>query len=117
VLGRQLAPLLLGISGQTAAEKQALELLENFQQGKIDRSLFTDWCNAYFDAQALQDFQSSLAPLGKPATLKQTAEGLRGGMTFHAFRVTFPNNATQLMITTYTEPDGKLEQYLVIPAN
>ncbi|MGC2637513.1 MAG: serine hydrolase domain-containing protein [Acidobacteriaceae bacterium] len=119
VLGRQLAPLLLGITSQTptAAEKQALDLFENFQQGKIDRSLFTDWCNAYFDAQALQDFQSSLAPLGKPATLKQTGEDLRGGMTFRAFRVTFPNNATQLMITTYTEPDGKLEQYLVIPAN
>ncbi|HEY6444872.1 MAG TPA: serine hydrolase domain-containing protein [Acidobacteriaceae bacterium] len=119
VLGRQLAPLLLGITGQTptAAEKQALDLFENFQQGKIDRTLFTDWCNAYFDAQALADFQSSLAPLGKPATLKQTGDDLRGGMTFHAFRVTFANSATQLMITTYTEPDGKLEQYLVIPAN
>jgi hypothetical protein len=117
-IGRGLAPLLLGLTNATpsAAEAQALALLENFQQGKIDRSLFTPWCNAYFDAQALGDFQSSLGPLGKPASLKQMAEELRGGMTFRAFRVTFANSGRQLNITTYTMPDGKLEQYLVIPA-
>jgi D-alanyl-D-alanine carboxypeptidase len=116
-IGRALAPLLLGLASQTpsAAETQALDLFENFQQGKIDRSLFTPWCNAYFDDQALGDFQSSLAPLGKPS-VTQVAEDLRGGMTFRAFRVTFPDNPRRLTITTYTMPDGKLEQYLVIPA-
>jgi D-alanyl-D-alanine carboxypeptidase len=119
MIGRELAPLLLGISEQTpsAAEAQARELFENFQQGKIDRSLFTPWCNAYFDEQALKDFQASLAPLGKPARVQQTTEEQRGGMTFRAFRVTFGNNSQQLRITTYTMPDGKLEQYLVIPVN
>jgi D-alanyl-D-alanine carboxypeptidase len=118
-IGRGLAPLLLGLTNQTpsAAEAQALDLLESFQQGKIDRSLFTPWCNAYFDEQALGDFASSLAPLGKPASLKQIGEELRGGMTFRVFRVTFPNSSRQLTITTYTMPDGKLEQYLVIPVN
>jgi D-alanyl-D-alanine carboxypeptidase len=117
-IGHGLAPLLLGLTSQTpsAAEAQALELFESFRQGKIDRSLFTPWCNAYFDGQALGDFASSLAPLGKPANLKQITEELRGGMTFRAFRVTFPNSSRQVNITTYTEPDGKLEQYLVIPA-
>jgi len=117
VIGRELAPLLLGISAQTpsAAEAQARELLENFQQGKIDRSLFTPWCNAYFDAQALEDFQSSLAPLGRPTSVTETAESLRGGMTFRAFRATFANSSQVLRITTYTMPDGKLEQYLVMP--
>jgi hypothetical protein len=37
-------------------------------------------------------------------------------MTFRVFRVEFPNNAQHLQVTTYTMPDGKLEQYLVIPA-
>lgn len=117
MIGRELAPLLLGISAETpgAAEAQAERLFENFQQGKIDRSLFTPWCNAYFDEQALKDFQSSLAPLGKPLSVRQVTEELRGGMTFRAFRVTFPNGSQQLRITTYTMPDGKLEQYLVIP--
>jgi D-alanyl-D-alanine carboxypeptidase len=118
-IGSRLAPLLLGLSNQTpsAAETQALELFTSFQQGKIDRSLFTPWCNAYFDAQALADYQASLAPLGKPASVREVTDELRGGMTFHAFRVTFPNSSRQLTITTYTEPDGKLEQYLVIPTN
>ncbi len=119
LLGADLAPLLLGLSAQTPnpAEAQARALFENFQQGKIDRSLFTDWCNAYFDRQALGDYASSLAPLGKPSSVKQTAESLRGGMTFRVFRVEFPNGGKPLIVTTYTEPDGKLEQYLVLPAN
>jgi CubicO group peptidase (beta-lactamase class C family) len=119
MMGRELAPLLLGISAETpsAAEAQAQQLFENFQQGKIDRSLFTPWCNAYFDEQALGDFRSSLAPLGEPSTVKQMAEELRGGMTFRVFTVTFANSARRLRITTYTMPDGKLEQYLVIPVN
>jgi D-alanyl-D-alanine carboxypeptidase len=35
-------------------------------------------------------------------------------MTFLEFRVDFPNR--HLLVTTYEEPDGKLEQYLVLPA-
>ncbi|HVT98500.1 MAG TPA: hypothetical protein VHE33_13435, partial [Acidobacteriaceae bacterium] len=75
------------------------------------------WCNAYFSQQALEDFQSSLAPLGKPSSVKQIADELRGGMTFRAFRVEFPNGGKPLVITTYVEPDGKLEQYLVLPGS
>lgn len=119
MIGRGLAPLLLGLSEQTpnAAEAQARELFESFQKGKIDRSLFTPWCNAYFDAQAMEDFRTSLAPLGRPASVTQISDELRGGMTFRAFRVTFPNSSRVLTITTYTEPDGKLEQYLVIASS
>jgi hypothetical protein len=118
-IARGVAPLLLGVTspGASGAEAQARELFENFQRGKIDRGLFTPWCNAYFSEQALEDFQSSLAPLGKPSNVRQVMEELRGGMTFRAFRVEFPNSSRQLTITTYTEPDGKLEQYLVLPAS
>jgi D-alanyl-D-alanine carboxypeptidase len=115
-----LAPILLGVSPAVAAnpaEQQALDVFTNFQQGKIDRSLFTENCNAYFSEQALGDFQSSLAPLGKPSSLKLSAEKLRGGMTFRSFHVEFANSPQRLTITTYTMPDGKLEQYLVIPGN
>jgi D-alanyl-D-alanine carboxypeptidase len=117
LIARGMAPLLLGLTSQgpNEAENQALGLFENFQQGKIDRGLFTPWCNAYFSEQALGDFQSSLAPLGKPSTVTQAMEELRGGMTFRVFRVDFPNSTQHLQITTYTMPDGKLEQYLVLP--
>ena len=115
-IGHDLAPLLLAANpATTAAETRARTLFEDFQQGKIDRSVFTPWCNAYFDQQTVEDFQTSLAPLGAPASVTQVAEEPRGGMTFREFRVSFPNSNRVLLITTYTEPNGKLEQYLVFP--
>lgn len=35
-------------------------------------------------------------------------------MTFREFRVDL--SSRHLLVTTYEEPDGKLEQYLVLPA-
>ncbi len=118
-IGRALAPIVLGVAPDQAAsraESQAREIFAGLQQGKIDRALFTDNCNAYFDHQALGDFESSLKALGEPSVFTQATEELRGGMTFRIFRVEFPKSAQHLRVTTYTMPDGKLEQYLVIPA-
>jgi hypothetical protein len=39
---------------------------------------------------------------------------LRGGMTFRVFDILYPGK--RLVLTTYTYPDGKLEQYLIAPA-
>ncbi len=36
-------------------------------------------------------------------------------MTFRAFDIAYPNR--RLRLTTYTYPDGKLEQYLIAPAD
>ncbi len=98
----------------TAPEKQALELYRGLQRGKIDRALLAPNLNDYFTAEALADFQQSLGPLGEPLTFKQTGESLRGGMTFRHFAITYPGK--RLSLTTYTYPDGKLEQFLVAPA-
>jgi CubicO group peptidase (beta-lactamase class C family) len=114
-----LAPLVLELNAtpfSAAAEKQAREIFAGLQNGTIDRSLFTPNCNAYFDKQTIGDFQSSLGPLGQPSVFKQTAEELRGGMTFRSFDVEFAHSQQKLRVTTYTMADGKLEQYLVIPA-
>lgn len=121
-IARQLTPIVLGIGTPASApasgeaETQVLAIFKGLQQGKIDRTLFTDNCNAYFSRQALDDFSSSLKPLGIPSGFHQVADELRGGMTFRSFAVEFPNNPQRLRVTTYTMPDGKLEQYLVIPA-
>jgi CubicO group peptidase (beta-lactamase class C family) len=115
IIGRQLTPIVLGIDTESSsqAETQASTIFKGLQQGRIDRSLFTDNCNAYFSQQALDDFSSSLKPLGGPTTFHQLAEELRGGMTFRIFAVAFKNSPQQVHVTTYTMPDGKLEQYLV----
>jgi len=124
-IGRALTPLVLAKTeysepigtGLTAAETQAREIFVGLQHGKIDRSLFTSNCNAYFDKTARGDYASSLAPLGEPATFKEKGEALRGGMTFREYAVTFVSSSQQVRVTMYTMPDGKLEQYLVLPVN
>jgi CubicO group peptidase (beta-lactamase class C family) len=99
----------------TAAEKQAIEIFHGLQQGHIDRSLLASNLSDYFTAEAIADFSTSLAPLGEPLTFRQTGETLRGGMTFRAFEIVYPGK--RLRLTTYTYPDGKLEQYLAEPVN
>lgn len=93
------------------ATRQARQIFEGLQQGRFDRALFTENCNAYFSDQALADFTSSLGPLGTPTAFVQQGQSLRGGMTFRSFVIRFQRKA--LRLTTYTMPDGKLEQYLV----
>ncbi len=108
------APVVAGYP-LTAPEQQALDIYHGLQQGRVDRSLLAPNLSDYFTPEALADFQSSLAPLGEPLAFKQVGDQLRGGMTFRAFRITYPDR--RLMLTTYTYPDGKLEQYLVAPAD
>lgn len=83
------------------------------QHGTIDRSLFTADGNAYFSAGAVQDFASSLGPLGVPTGFVQLSQANRGGMIERSYRATFQGHV--LHVWTYEMPDGKLEQYQVAP--
>jgi hypothetical protein len=120
-LGRKIAPLVLGgASGMeaastdaAAAEKRALDIFTGLQDAKLERSQLTAYCDGYFTQEAVEDFASSLKPLGTPTSFKQSSVGKRGGMTFRVFNVDFPSR--QLRVTEYEMPDGKLEQYLVMP--
>jgi CubicO group peptidase (beta-lactamase class C family) len=111
-IARLAAPVIAGYP-LTPAEQQALDIYRGLQQGHIDRSLLAPNLNDYFTPQAVSDFQSSLAPLGEPLSLRQTRDALRGGMTFRQFDIVYPGK--RLELTTYTYPDGKLEQYLIAP--
>ena len=93
--------------------EQAKKIFAGLQRGTIDRALFTDNCNSYFDAVACQDIAQSIGPLGLPKTFTQTRKALRGGMTARRFRVSFPKRT--LTVSTYELPDGKMEQYLIAP--
>jgi D-alanyl-D-alanine carboxypeptidase len=104
------------VAGQkrTADEEEALAMYRGLQKGELDRSKLAPNLDAYFDAQTVADFKNSLGPLGDPLTFHQTDTNLRGGMTFRLFRITYPTRTLSLSIYTY--PDGKLEQFLVYPA-
>jgi D-alanyl-D-alanine carboxypeptidase len=107
------APVVLN-TPLSAPEQQAIDLFRGLQQGRIDRTLLAPNLNDYFTAETVSDFQSSLAPLGEPLSFHQAHEELRGGMTFRAFQIVYPGK--RLTLTTYTYADGKLEQYLIEPA-
>lgn len=115
-IANKIAALLAGLPPDRSKQitDQARQIFIGLQNGQIDRTLFTKNCNAYFDAQALGDYESSLKPLGPPLEFRQVAKELRGGMTFRVYDVFFPHK--HLNVTTYRMPDGKIEQYLVIPA-
>jgi hypothetical protein len=99
-----------------SAEARALAIFTGLQDGKIDRSQLTALCNDYFTQEALDDFAASLKPLGSPLHFAQVgAARQRGGMTFRRFKADFQGRS--LFVTVFEEPDGKLEQYLVIAPN
>ena len=100
---------------RSAKEEEALAIYRSLQQGQIDRGLLAPNLNDYFDAQTVADFRDSLGTLGEPLTFRMLSESLRGGMTFRAFRIQYPTR--RLTLTSYTYPDGKLEQFLVSPAD
>jgi D-alanyl-D-alanine carboxypeptidase len=87
-------------------------ILAGFQQGNIDRSLFTPDANDYFNADTISDFKSTLAPLGAITDVARTSTEQRGGMTFGLYHVTF-SSGTTITVSTYTKPDGKIEQFLI----
>jgi CubicO group peptidase (beta-lactamase class C family) len=114
-IARLATPAMLGTGSLNQEERQALGIFRELQQGRIDRSLLAPNLNDYFTAEALADFQSSLAPLGEPLSFRQVGDGeLRGGMSFRSFQIVYPGK--RLRLSTYTYPDGKLEQYLIAPA-
>jgi hypothetical protein len=110
-----IAPLLLASDDPATPQKlaQARRIFETLQHGTIDRSLFTDNANFYFNEQALRDFASSLGPLGTPTEFTQTRQLLRGGMKLRVYTIKFPKS--ELRAWTYEMPDGKLEQLQIAP--
>ncbi|MGH9588892.1 MAG: serine hydrolase domain-containing protein [Terracidiphilus sp.] len=94
-------------------EQQAYEIYRGLQKGRIDRKLLSPNLNAYFSPQAIEDFKTSLGPLGEPTAFKLMHSEQRGGMTFRVFTITYPDR--RLELTTYTYPNGLLEQYLIAP--
>jgi CubicO group peptidase (beta-lactamase class C family) len=116
LIARQIATLLLAPKAPDPRKlEQVRDIFRGLQRGKIDRSLFTDNANSYFTPEAVQDFASSLGPLGEPRDFTQTNERSRGGMILRDYKVTFAGRV--LSISTFEVPDGKLEQYLVGAGN
>ncbi len=116
-IARQIEDILIAPEPDPQAARsleRARKLFAGLQNGALDRSLLTDDANAYFTEQAVADFAASLKPLGAPTSFVETAKSERGGMTHRTFSIRTATKA--LTLSTYSEPDGKLAQYLIYPA-
>ena len=108
-------PLVLAAGPAPAPEtelRRVREVLEGLQQGHIDRALFSSNANSYFTDVALQDYQASLAPLGRLLAVTKRTEQLRGGMTHRTYDAQFEKKSVLLNI--YVMPGGRFEQFLVV---
>lgn len=84
------------------------------QKGALDRSLLALNLNDYFTPTTVGDFAASLGPLGTPYLFQRRSEADRGGMKFRVYRIAFDKRTVSLSV--YVMADGKLEQFLVGPA-
>jgi len=93
-------------------ETQLKAIMSGLQDGKINRALCTEDANYYFSKETMEDFASSLKPLGAVTEVKKQSESLRGGMTYRSFEVGFAGGDS-VTVSTYTMANGLLEQLLV----
>ena len=117
-----IAKTVLPVQPATAADTRALAgaraLLDQLIAGRPDRTRLTDNAAYYFTPATIADYRTSLAPLGRPTDFVQTgASTLRGGFVGRGYRVSFGNRA--IAISTFTEPgiNGRIEQFLISPAD
>lgn len=106
--------LFAGVADPAAASSlaRARELFVGLQKGQIDRSTMTADLGGYFDARALGDFASSLAPLGDVVSISQASKIDRGGMAHRKFVITTATKK-KLSVEAYVKPDGRFDQYLI----
>jgi CubicO group peptidase (beta-lactamase class C family) len=103
---------------ETARTELARQVYAGLQKGQIDRKRFTANGNYYFTAQAVADYRTSLAPLGKPISFEPIrGPRLRGGFVNRNYSIVYAGQ--KLIAVTYADPgkDGKIEQFMVMPAD
>lgn len=66
------------VAASNPEEAQLKAIMAGLQDGKIDRALFTDDANFYFSRETMEDFASSLKPLGAVTTVKSRASRCAG---------------------------------------
>ena len=113
------APAATGADSATTAAQatRARKVFDQLRSGTLDRSLLTQNANFYFTPQAVADFRSSLGPLGEPVAFEPSGRPtLRGGFVIQGYTVKYASRSLDL--STFYEPgaDGRVEQFLVSPA-
>jgi D-alanyl-D-alanine carboxypeptidase len=109
-VARQIEDIVMG-APQEKELAQVRGILEGLREARVDRALFTDDANSFFNATVLKDYSASLRRLGKLQDLTKSDDQQRGGMAHRRYRAQYEKKTLSLNI--YVMPDGKYEQFLV----
>ena len=113
---REIERIMLEPATQASATEAlaiARKIFAGLQAGRVERDMLTSDALAYFTPEVVKDFQTSLKPLGAPASFDETNSGERGGMTFRAYHV--KTRSRTVSISTFVDPSGKFAQFLISP--
>lgn len=94
---------------------RARKVFEALQHGTLDRSFFTENGLSYFTPQALEDFKTSLEPLGALNSFRQSARHERGGFVICTYYARMGSRI--VVVSTNETADGKFEQFEVLQIN
>jgi D-alanyl-D-alanine carboxypeptidase len=95
------------------SEAKVRDAFRKLQKGEIDRTLFTENANDYFNDVVLKDFANSLGPLGEPAEMNPGPRRMRGGFVVQSYRPVV--GGRKIRISVFETPDGKFEQFKIEP--
>jgi len=95
----------------TPEEARVRQLFQAFQDGKVDRGLFSLVGNFYLTATVLADLQASLSPLGPARLIELESESRRGGMTTRRWKILCPG--ARLEAIERSHPDGKMDEFMI----
>jgi len=95
----------------TPDEARVRQLFRAFQDGRVDRALFSSVGNFYLTPTALADLKSSLGPLGSPRLIQLEHEARRGGLTTRRWKILCPG--ARLEAIERSHPDGKIDEFMI----
>ncbi|WP_196137911.1 serine hydrolase [Aliikangiella sp. G2MR2-5] len=94
---------------KVALNKKVKKILKAFQAGRIERALFSENANFYFQKEVVADFAESLKGLGELVSVEEKATGHRGGMSYYAFDANFKNDSLRIDLRVLR--NGLIEQF------
>jgi CubicO group peptidase (beta-lactamase class C family) len=92
-------------------EARARAVFTGFQNGTVDRGLFTEGGNFYLTPEVLADMKASLGPLGPVWLIDLERESRRGGMVTRHWKILCGGKRLDVVERGY--PSGRLEQFMV----
>jgi hypothetical protein len=95
----------------TSEEARVRQLFQAFQEGTVDRKLFSPAGNFYLTGTVLADLRSSLSPLGPARLIQLERESRRGGMTTRRWKILCPG--ARLEAIERSHPDGKIDEFMI----